>query len=307
VTCGAIYRWSGTDVSWLGDLGVGLHVAELSGRAHRVPADDDVAGLLVEEHADRVVLGAPLASTVAGRPMGWAARRVRRCRRPRRIPTTTGGWPRSRSRLSVRCTAGRPLGGPMARLCRCDQPKLSISGLAATSSTGASGTKTQRDAPLHEPRVGAARRCACSSSSAIRTYAVTCRATSRMAWRGHRAKACRGAGHVRVHRCGVTRRLARRPVGTRREGLRPDRPGREGTRRLDGQTLHRVPRTLETVRPGVFAVGDVRSGSIKRVASAVGKGAMAVRLVHEHLEDVGGAFGRDRGTALLTSSGDGGD
>jgi thioredoxin reductase (NADPH) len=40
---------------------------------------------------------------------------------------------------------------------------------------------------------------------------------------------------------------------------------------------------LETSRPGVFAAGDVRSGSIKRVASAVGEGAMAVRLVHEHL------------------------
>ena len=42
-----------------------------------------------------------------------------------------------------------------------------------------------------------------------------------------------------------------------------------------------VPLPLETNRPGVFAVGDVRSGSVKRVASAVGEGAMAVRLVHE--------------------------
>jgi thioredoxin reductase (NADPH) len=40
---------------------------------------------------------------------------------------------------------------------------------------------------------------------------------------------------------------------------------------------------LETSRPGVFAAGDVRSGSIKRVASAAGEGAMAVRLVHEYL------------------------
>jgi thioredoxin reductase (NADPH) len=46
--------------------------------------------------------------------------------------------------------------------------------------------------------------------------------------------------------------------------------------------VHR-PRLLETSRPGVFAVGDVRSGSVKRVASAVGDGAMAIRLVHEHL------------------------
>ncbi|MFL5827801.1 MAG: FAD-dependent oxidoreductase [Thermoleophilaceae bacterium] len=41
---------------------------------------------------------------------------------------------------------------------------------------------------------------------------------------------------------------------------------------------------LETSRPGVFAAGDVRAGSIKRLASAVGEGSMAVRLVHEHLE-----------------------
>jgi thioredoxin reductase (NADPH) len=40
---------------------------------------------------------------------------------------------------------------------------------------------------------------------------------------------------------------------------------------------------LETTLPGVFAAGDVRSGSVKRVASAVGEGAMAVHLVHEHL------------------------
>jgi thioredoxin reductase (NADPH) len=37
----------------------------------------------------------------------------------------------------------------------------------------------------------------------------------------------------------------------------------------------------------VFAVGDVRSGSIKRVASAVGEGSMAVRLVHERLREIG--------------------
>jgi thioredoxin reductase (NADPH) len=43
------------------------------------------------------------------------------------------------------------------------------------------------------------------------------------------------------------------------------------------------PFFLETSRPGIFAVGDVHSGSIKRVASAVGEGSMAVRLVHERL------------------------
>ncbi|MDH2413046.1 FAD-dependent oxidoreductase [Nocardioides sp. CER19] len=44
---------------------------------------------------------------------------------------------------------------------------------------------------------------------------------------------------------------------------------------------------FETDTPGVFAVGDVRSGSVKRVASAVGEGAMAVRLVHDFLERAG--------------------
>ncbi len=46
-------------------------------------------------------------------------------------------------------------------------------------------------------------------------------------------------------------------------------------------------RPLETSRPGIFAAGDVRSGSVKRVAAAVGEGAMAVRFVHEHLAVVG--------------------
>jgi thioredoxin reductase (NADPH) len=49
----------------------------------------------------------------------------------------------------------------------------------------------------------------------------------------------------------------------------------------------RQPQLLETSRPGIFAVGDVRSGSIKRVASAVGEGSMAVRLAYEHLQAAG--------------------
>ena len=47
-----------------------------------------------------------------------------------------------------------------------------------------------------------------------------------------------------------------------------------------------TPMVLESNRRGVFAAGDVRSGSIKRVASAVGEGAMAVRLVHERIQQV---------------------
>jgi thioredoxin reductase (NADPH) len=48
----------------------------------------------------------------------------------------------------------------------------------------------------------------------------------------------------------------------------------------------RPPLPLETSRPGVFAAGDVRSGSIKRVASAVGEGAMAVRMIHQYLRSL---------------------
>ncbi|HVB87812.1 MAG TPA: FAD-dependent oxidoreductase [Candidatus Dormibacteraeota bacterium] len=51
-------------------------------------------------------------------------------------------------------------------------------------------------------------------------------------------------------------------------------------------TLPRPPQMLETSLPGVFAVGDVRSGNVKRVASAVGEGSIAVHLVHRALAEV---------------------
>ena len=54
----------------------------------------------------------------------------------------------------------------------------------------------------------------------------------------------------------------------------------------DGGRRHAA---LETSVPGVFAVGDVRSGSLKRVSSAVGEGSMAIRLIHEYLATHGGA------------------
>jgi thioredoxin reductase (NADPH) len=50
-----------------------------------------------------------------------------------------------------------------------------------------------------------------------------------------------------------------------------------------GWPLRRLPLPMETSVPGVFAVGDVRYGSVKRVASAVGAGAIAVQFVHEYL------------------------
>jgi thioredoxin reductase (NADPH) len=53
-----------------------------------------------------------------------------------------------------------------------------------------------------------------------------------------------------------------------------------------GWKLKRQPYMLETNIPGVFAVGDVRHGSVKRVASAVGEGAIGVSQVHRYLRTV---------------------
>ena len=50
--------------------------------------------------------------------------------------------------------------------------------------------------------------------------------------------------------------------------------------------LTRPPYLLETSRPGVFAVGDVRAGNIKRVASAVGEGSICIQLVHRALAEL---------------------
>jgi thioredoxin reductase (NADPH) len=50
--------------------------------------------------------------------------------------------------------------------------------------------------------------------------------------------------------------------------------------------LSRRPHLMETSIPGVFAVGDVRSSSVKRVASAVGEGSICVQLIHKALQDL---------------------
>ena len=57
---------------------------------------------------------------------------------------------------------------------------------------------------------------------------------------------------------------------------------------LDGWPLARQPLPLETNLPGLFVAGDVRSGSIKRCAAAIGEGSMSVALVHQRLAEVGG-------------------
>ena len=60
---------------------------------------------------------------------------------------------------------------------------------------------------------------------------------------------------------------------------------REG-KRPKGWSLDRDPGLLETNIPGVFAVGDVRHGSVKRVASSVGEGSIAIQFVHQYLSKV---------------------
>ena len=60
----------------------------------------------------------------------------------------------------------------------------------------------------------------------------------------------------------------------------------EGTSGGPAWALTRSPQMLETSLPGVFAVGDVRAGSTKRVAAAVGEGAIAVHLVHRALAEL---------------------
>jgi thioredoxin reductase (NADPH) len=74
----------------------------------------------------------------------------------------------------------------------------------------------------------------------------------------------------------VIRRDDRGYVVTGQDLLNDGRPAAEWP-------LRRLPLPMETSVPGVFAVGDVRHGSVKRVASAVGAGAIAVQFVHEYL------------------------
>ena len=80
-------------------------------------------------------------------------------------------------------------------------------------------------------------------------------------------------------------------------GVRLDRAGYvltgpdllEAGNRPEGWPLDRDPLALETSVPGLFAAGDVRSGSTKRVAGAVGEGAMAVALAHRRLAELAAA------------------
>ncbi|HXW33294.1 MAG TPA: FAD-dependent oxidoreductase, partial [Acidimicrobiales bacterium] len=90
---------------------------------------------------------------------------------------------------------------------------------------------------------------------------------------------------------GVPRTRGAADVGLALDGAGYIRTGTElssSSGALDDWHLSRPPLPLETNMPGLFAAGDVRSGSIKRCAAAIGEGSMAVSLVHQRLAETGG-------------------
>ena len=93
-------------------------------------------------------------------------------------------------------------------------------------------------------------------------------------------EAARRGRLLRVHRRVAAHRLARGRRRARRARLHPRRP-RRAAPTAGRSSASRYP--LETSVPGMFVAGDVRARSIKRVASAVGEGSMAVSLIHQYL------------------------
>jgi thioredoxin reductase (NADPH) len=67
-------------------------------------------------------------------------------------------------------------------------------------------------------------------------------------------------------------------------------------------TLDREPFMLETTHPGVFAAGDVRSGSVKRCSASVGEGSMAIAFIHQYLGTLAGAADVRTGGSITSSS-----
>jgi thioredoxin reductase (NADPH) len=76
-------------------------------------------------------------------------------------------------------------------------------------------------------------------------------------------------------------------------------PRSDGAKAPKGWPLDRLPFLLETNVPGVFAAGDVRHGSVKRVASAVGAGSICVQMIHQHLALLSGLANRQAAAAQV--------
>ena len=118
-----------------------------------------------------------------------------------------------------------------------------------------------------------------TNSSAVRATGADGRLES-LTIQNRRPRARRGRRRVlRLHRRRATHRLARRGGGPRRARVHSRRPGRA----RDRLAARARAISAETSVPGVFVAGDVRARSIKRVASAVGEGSMAVSLMHQYL------------------------
>ena len=105
-------------------------------------------------------------------------------------------------------------------------------------------------------------------------------------YRQDRARA--GERDVHLYWSAAANRLAGGCGRARRARFPLDRPRSHAGRTTHpkGWTLDRDPFLLETNVPGIFAVGDVRHGSIKRVASGVGEGSVAVQFIHQYLSKV---------------------
>ena len=98
----------------------------------------------------------------------------------------------------------------------------------------------------------------------------------------------RDADDRRRRRCSASSGRCRGPTGCRRRSSGTPRASSGRGRPWRSRRTGRAGGSRSCWRPaapGVFAAGDVRSGSVKRVASAVGEGSMAVQFVHEYLKD----------------------
>ncbi len=82
----------------------------------------------------------------------------------------------------------------------------------------------------------------------------------------------------------------------------PFLPRAENSHQPLNWTLDRDPFLLETCIPGVFVAGDVRHGSIKRVASSVGEGSISVQMIHQHLAHLSGAPAETAASAARATS-----
>ena len=180
-----------------------------------------------------------------------------------------------RRRQLGRAGGGLPVAGTPGRSrCSCAAPSLEQS-MSLLPDPADRARRQHPRAHLHRGRRGRRRRTTWSSS------------TLRDSTTGD-TEVVDAAVAVRVHRRRPAHRLAgrRRARATRAASscAGPDLPSTGNAPR--GWPLDRPPYHLETSVPGVFVAGDVRAESAKRVASAVGEGAMAVMLVHRYLEQL---------------------